>query len=214
MGVETMTERKSAESDFSAPVGRRYLLIGLALLGMVVAILAGAFVLSDRLKPRVDTTPVQAATTKGAEATPIAAPALATSLPAPVPAAAASLEAEIEEAYLRYWDVRAEALLNQDPSRLSEVMAGAELTRTRQQIAELKAQGKAAKIIVEHRIAFLEVGETDARLYDEYFNKSYLVDAQSKQPLQAPGPGGVAKVSYQLRKIDGTWRVIDGMRHD
>ena len=97
---------------------------------------------------------------------------------------------------------------------MSEVMAGAELERTRTQIAELRAQWRAAKIVVEPRIAFLRVSDSSADLYDEYFNKSYLVDAQTKQPMQQPGPGGTAKVSYQLERADGVWRVIDGTRHD
>ncbi|MCL5107382.1 MAG: hypothetical protein M1401_00615 [Chloroflexi bacterium] len=194
--------------------GRRFWVIGLALLGVVVAIIVGAFVLGDSFRPKVDTVPVSTGAAASDKATPVAAPALATTKPSNLQTANSPLEREIEAAYLRYWEVRAEAFLNRDTSHLSEVMAEAELARTRQQIDDLKAQGRAARIVVEHRIAFLEVGEAKARLYDEYLNRSYLVDPQSKQAVQTPGPGGIAKVSYELKKIDGAWRVIDGMRHD
>lgn len=194
--------------------GRRFWMIGLALLGVVAATLVGAFVLDDLFKPKVDTVPVSTSVAASNTATPVAAPTSTTTDPSDLQVAKSPLEREIEAAYLRYWEVRAEAFLNQDTSRLSEVMAEAELARTRQQIDDLKAQGRAARIVVEHRIAFLEVSESRARLYDEYLNKSYLVDPQRKQSVQTPGPGGVAKVSYELKKIDGAWRVIDGVRHD
>ncbi|MHB1131014.1 MAG: hypothetical protein ACYC4L_01360 [Chloroflexota bacterium] len=194
--------------------GRRFWMIGLALLGVVAVTLVGAFVLDDLFKPKVDTVPVSTSVAASNTATPVAAPTSTTTDPSDLQVAKSPLEREIEAAYLRYWEVRAEAFLNQDTSRLSEVMAEAELARTRQQIDDLKAQGRAARIVVEHRIAFLEVGETKARLYDEYLNRSYLVDPQSKQAVQTPGPGGVAKISYELKRIDGAWRVIDGTRHD
>lgn len=214
MNPEALAEEAISRSEVRMESGRRFWVVGLALLAAVTVLLAGAFVLNDRLRPQVGTRPVPTNEVASSKATSVAAPALATSSPASLPVANSPLEREIEAAYLRFWEVRSEAFLNQDTTRLSEVMSGAELARTEQQIDELKAQGRAARIVVEHRIAFLEVGETEARLYDEYLNKSYLVDPQSEQAIQTPGPGGTAKVSYELQKIEGAWRVVDGMRHE
>lgn len=209
--------------------------VGLTLLGLVVALLAGGFLLNLQLRPSVGIEPASPAsattgvTTAGpghseavvgaAAASTAKAAALAptpeASLSQPQPLVADSpLGREIEAAYLRYWDVRADALLNLDTSRLSEVMAGAELKREREQIAELKSQGRAARIAVEHCIVFLKVSGSKAELYDEYLNRSHLVSMETKQPIQQPGPGGVAKVLYRLEKTDGVWRVVDGTRHD
>jgi hypothetical protein len=96
---------------------------------------------------------------------------------------------------------------------MSDVMADPELARNVKQVEDLKAQSQAAKVVItRHSIAFTKVSPDQAEIYDEYVNQSYLVDAQTKQPLVTPGPGGVAKVSFQLRKIDGVWKVTDGTR--
>jgi hypothetical protein len=133
---------------------------------------------------------------------------------APTSGATASLEQEITAAYLRFWQVRSDALFVPDDSRLPEVMAGPALEREREQIGQLRAKGQAAKIVVEHHITFVSIAPTNAELYDEYENKSFPVDAQTKQPIGTPGPGGIAKVSYVLQKIDGTWKVVDGAVHE
>lgn len=229
---ETLGETQ-AGADVSTEPRRPYWAVGLVLLAVVLVVLAAAFLLDRQLRPRVGiepspTVPALAQSFETRTAAPSPTPAVSASPTARAGAAeptlAASptgprvanspLEREIEQAYLKYWEIRSEALYNLDPSRLPDVMAGAELEREQQQISELKAQGRAVKIDVEHRIAFVRVGEANAELYDEYVNRSYLVDAQTKQPIRTPGPGGTAKVSYRLQKIDGVWKVVDGQRFD
>ncbi len=232
MSPDESLSRRDTGTEATSDPRRPWWPVGLALLGLVAVVLVGAVLLNRQFGPRVGVEPTPAVQTVAqgtAVPTPQSAPtAAAASTTAPAtatpPAATATvpavrvatspLEREIEAAYQKYWDVRAEALYTLDPSRLPEVMAGAELERERQQIEELKVQGRAAKIDVEHRIAFVKVAETRAEIYDEYINKSYLVDAQTKQPIRTPGPGGIAKVSYQLQKIDGVWKVVDGTQHD
>jgi hypothetical protein len=228
---ETLGETQAGAEVSTAP-RRPYWAVGLVLLAVVIAVLAAAFLLDRQLRPRVGieataTTPAlaQASTSPTAAPSPTA-PAAATltaqaaavptvvASPTGLPVASSPLEREIEQAYLKYWDIRSEALYNLDPRRLPEVMAGAELEREQQQVSELKAQGRAVKTDVEHRIAFVRVGEANAELYDEYVNRSYLIDAQTKQAIRTPGPGGTAKVSYRLQKIDGVWKVVDGQRFD
>jgi hypothetical protein len=211
--------------------GRPYWIVGLGLLALLVVVFLGAFLVDRQLRPGVGVEPAPTAIPKvgtqfpaGGNLVPTIQPtAISTALavaPTGTPGlsgvrvADSPLEIEIEAAYRKYWEVRADALLNLNESRLSEVMAGAELERSRQQVAELKSQGRAAKIVVDHMLAFLQVSERQAQLYDYYTNRSYVVDAATKQPIQTPGPGGIAKVSYDLQKIDGVWKVVDGRRHD
>ena len=100
-----------------------------------------------------------------------------------------------------------------DTSHLSDVMAGPELARDEKQIEDLKAQGKAVKVDIEHHIAFLRVSPDNAEIYDEYLNRSVYVDPATKQEIPTNAPPVTAKVSYRLQKVNGTWKVIDGAQH-
>jgi hypothetical protein len=231
--------RGQAASPTPEPAAPRFWRIGLLLLAGVLVLLLGAFLLDRQLRPRVGVEPLPASnatappgvataartqapgsqpgagTTTGPQATAgTGTPSPATGASSPVASSPASLQREIETAYLRFWEVRAEALFIPDASRLPEVMAGPALDREREQIDQLRARGQAAKLVVEHHIALRSAGPTTAVVYDEYVNKSYLVDAQTKEPVGTPGPGGIAKVSYVLEKIDGSWKVVDGVVYE
>lgn len=218
--------------------GLPYKLVGAALLGVVLVLLGAAFFLNSRLRPpttleavpsiagtratRVTPTVVPTTAPLGVTVPGVSTPPLTTStavlttqVPPGVRVASSPLEREIEDAYLHYWQVRSDALLNLDTSHLGDVMAGPELARDIKQVEDLKAQSKAARVVItQHSIAFLKVSPDQAEIYDEYVNQSYLVDPRSKRPFATPGPGGVAKVSYQLQKINGVWKVTDGTRNN
>lgn len=216
----------------SAPNRPSYVVVAAILVLVVALILGGGLFLSQRaqLQPRAaPVTPPLAASVAAPAAegpstsTPpvaVASAAAPTSLAASaVPSASfglqvasTPLEREVEAAYLHYWDVRSQALWTLDTSHLPEVMAGAELDRDVQQVKDLRDKGQAMKIDVNHKLVFLQVSDAASRLYDEYFNKSYYVDGATKQPIGTPGPGGVAKITYDLQKLDGTWKVVDGAR--
>ena len=236
----TMDENAAPRSTKSTPGsanGMPFWAVGAILFGVVLVILVAAFYLNNRLRPPTTieaNSSVATAPSASVPPTPIpttapasaAAPAVATSaptttagptiaVPSGVRVAQSPEEREIEAAYLHYWQVRSAALLNLDTSHLADVMADPELTRDIKQVDDLKAQSKAARVVItQHSIAFLKVAPDQAEIYDEYVNQSYLVDPQSKQPFGTPGPGGVAKVSYQLQKIDGVWKVTDGTRNN
>lgn len=203
--------------------------VGLALLGLVVVLLVGAVLVARQLRPPVGVEPApQAPTVAQATSPAVAAPAVATvvvaaptavsgvtsdSLPG-VRVANSPLEREIEDAYLRYWEVLKQAYLSLDTSRLSEVMAGAELSRQEQQIRDLRSKGRAAKLEVDHRIAFANVAEERAVVYDEYLNRSVFLDAATKQELPTKEQPQTEKTSFEMRKINGSWKVIDAALHD
>ena len=148
---------------------RSFWVVAVALLAIVLVGLLAAFALDRRFRPRVgvDGTPLVAAPAvtraPALQPSPLAViPTSPTSLAASPTMSApptltvgprpteASLPREIETAYLRYWQVRTQAFLDLDTSQLGEVMMGDELARTEKYVQDLRAQGRAAKMEVEH----------------------------------------------------------------
>lgn len=202
--------------------------VGLALLGLVVVLLVGAVLIGRQLRPSVGVEPAPQASAAVQPTSPAAAVAVATpaaaaptavsgatsAVPPGVRIASSPLEREVEDAYLRYWDVLKQAYLSLDTSRLGEVMAGAELSRQEQQIRDLQSKGRAAKLEVDHRIAFANISPERAVVYDEYLNRSLFLDSATKQELPTKEQPEIEKLSFEMRKINGTWKVIDAARHD
>lgn len=186
--------------------------VGLALFALVLIILGGAFFLNDRLKPKVGIEPVVTgivSVTATAIPTPISSPAQTIGGVAPPATVDSSTEkAAVIQAYLHYWDVYSNALLTLDTSHLSDAMAGDELVQARQVIDNLKAQHHAAKTEVDHHYAVVSLTQDTAVIQDKYLNRSYLVDATTKQPLQTPTSGQPETISCQLALQDGTWKVL------
>ena len=144
------------------------------------------------------------------------AAATRTSAPEASPTSTPPVEEEVSEAYLRYWEVYADAVFNLDESRLPEVMTGPQLDRTRREIDSLRQRGRAAKIVVEHNsfIAELDPVAGTATIHDEYTNRSYEVDAATKQIVGQAAPGTVLTDTYFLVKEAGAWKVRDGIRQE
>lgn len=144
-----------------------------------------------------DATPTGARTTTAATASP-----------------SPSVEDEISAAYLKYWDVYADAVFNLDETGLEEVLTGPQLQRTRDEINSLRQRGRAAKIVVEHDFFIVEqdAAAGTATIRDGYTNSSYEVDAASKEKVGDPAPGTVLTDTYILVKEGGVWKVQDGIR--
>jgi hypothetical protein len=128
------------------------------------------------------------------------------------PSATPSLEEEISEAYLVYWDAYSKALLELDLSQVDEVAAGEQLERIRQEIEDFRSQGVALRVVVEHDFVLVEASSTKATVVDEIINNSFFVDPVTKEPPTAEGSGEVLKDTYQLEKTDGRWIVTNGSR--
>ena len=220
---EKMNETKSDPGANPEP-RRPFWVVGLVLLGLVVAMLGGAFLLDRQLRPSVGIEPATAA--------PVARKATETSQPGRQPtgpaagistpaitatqagggAATPSRAQEVEQAYLKYWEVYSEAMYTLHTSRLSEVAAGERLEQAISEVEKLKAQGKAAKIDVEHHFFVFDVAANSARVHDEYVNNSYAIDPETKRPIGAPGKSESIVDTYFLERIDGVWKVVRGVR--
>lgn len=231
MDDQDVTGKKMGEA---APA-RSPWLVAAGVLGVVVLGLVLAFALDRRFRPTVAVEPTRPVAVMVPTAAPRAQgpggataaatgavlslaatprPGLTPTLPGGLRLADSPLEREVEAAYLHYWDVRTQAFLNLDSSRLGEVMAGDELARAEKYIQDLRSQGRAAKMDVEHRIALPKVTPDEAVVYDEYLNKSVFVDSVTKQELKTDAPVETVKVSFYLSRIDGQWKVTGGARHD
>jgi hypothetical protein len=229
MDVKVSNGQFNQAKKISEPRRLSHWVIGLALLLVVVLLLGGATVLEQRLRPKVG---LQPATTAHAQEPPnlgfiLSRPSRQPTsndtepLPTPSPEAGtnvidvdAALLEEVDTAYSKFWDVRTEAALNVDVSRLPEVADGAALEREQQQIGDLQARGVAAVIEGDHDVGLLSLSQDEAELYDEYVNRSFLIDPVTREPVGAPEPEETVKVSFRLRKLEGVWKVVESERHE
>jgi hypothetical protein len=206
----------------SAP-GRSYWLVGLALLGLVLAILGVAFILDRQLRPRAEMQPVGAVVED--EPAPLASaerqraqtptpPSAAPAAAAAAPTAAPRLLQEIEDAYRRYWDVYSDALFNLDTSRLSSVSADEELRLMREEVEDFRRRGRAVRAVVTHSYLVIDVTESSATVYDEILDSSFLINPVTKQPPEGPDTRQLSKDIFYLKKLDGKWKVVRSLRQE
>jgi hypothetical protein len=99
----------------------------------------------------------------------------------------ATVEGEVEAAYLRSWDVYADAVydLELDEAALAEVYAEDHLRAVTDEIERRIDEGKAALVIVEHSYTIQREGSSTAYVVDRYRNHQVLIDAVTKEPVEA-----------------------------
>ncbi len=140
----------------------------------------------------------------------------ASATPATLPTVSPELDAEISAAYEKYFQVTSDALLNLDPTPLSEVAAGQALAGLEQTIEEDRTQGRALQTNVRHQFVVLGVHGDLADLADRYEDSSIYVDPVSHQPLPgqtipaSPDIAPVVAAVYHFQRIDGVWKVVGG----
>jgi hypothetical protein len=130
------------------------------------------------------------------------------------PTATRTVEEEVGDAYLRYWEAYGEALLELDPTLAEGVAAGEELERIREEIETLRSQGVALRTVVEHNFVVVEASPDSASLVDELTNNSFYVDPETKQPSQASGSGEVLRDTFFFEKVGGRWVVVRSSRQN
>ena len=174
----------------------------------VVLMLAGCSRGEDRFEPRatVATTPATSARTTAA--TPVT-PSPTASLGQNRPEA----ERRVLEAYQQFWEVYSQAVLELDPAPVESVASGERLQGIREEIEDLRRRGLAMRVSVTHNPLIIELNEDSAVVYDEMINKSFFVNAATKEPRTASGSGMLLQDTYTLqRAVDGTWKVVSGGR--
>ena len=118
-----------------------------------------------------------------------------------------SVEQEVEQAYLKSWDVYAAAMRTGDAELLRSAYDGDALELGRADIAALVAKGQRAEMRVEHSYR-IEIDGDRAEVFDEYRNHSVAVDATTGEPVE-PDPNNVLRQRYVLERREGEWWVVD-----
>ena len=117
-------------------------------------------------------------------------------------------------AYLRYWELYAEAVLNLDHRALIGAASGEELQQVQEEIETLRAQGVALRVVIEHRPTVIERTDTTATVFDEMTNNSFYVDPETHEPPEGEGSGETLVDTFFLEKVDGQWMVIRSIRQN
>jgi hypothetical protein len=120
---------------------------------------------------------------------------------------------ELNAAYQRFWQVRAQALLDLDPSALPGVMDGAALQREQANLDSLRAQNHGEQIDVQHRIQIMHATPDDATIFDNYTSRVVPVDLTTNEP-QASGPSRSWFLAYHFLKFSGNWKVVEAIQID
>ena len=150
-----------------------------------------------------------------AAASPTAVPTPSpTPVPVPAPAPASSVEEEVEAAYLAYWDAYALAALHLDASLAEGFASGEELRRIRDEIASLGESGVALRVVVEHDLLVVVTSPASAVVVDRITNRSFYVDAVSKQPPRAEGGGEVLRDTVFMEKAGERWIATGSQREN
>jgi hypothetical protein len=120
----------------------------------------------------------------------------------------AAVEGQVEAAYLRSWDVYADAVydLELDEAALEEVYAERSLQTRREEIESRISEGRAALVKIDHGYQVVIVDPSTAAVIDEFTNHQVLIDPETKEPIE-PDPAEVLLVNFQMKLIDGGWKV-------
>lgn len=128
----------------------------------------------------------------------------------------ATLEGQVEAAYLRSWDVYADAVYNLelDEEVFAEVYAEAALEGQVNEVRRRIDEGRAAHVRVDHNYEVVTVTDTIAHVVDSFQNHQVLIDPETKVPIEADPNDGLV-FNFQMKLLDGAWRVtliekIDG----
>lgn len=132
----------------------------------------------------------------------------------PQPTSTPDPGAEVITAYLRYWELYAEAVLNLDRSVLIGVASEEELQQVQEEIETLRADGVALRVVIEHRPTVIELTDTAATVFDEMTNNSFYVDPDTHEPPEGEGSGETLVDTFFLEKVDGQWIVIRSIRQN
>jgi hypothetical protein len=128
------------------------------------------------------------------------------SLTTPPSTEAPTVEDEVEAAYLRSWEVYAEAVLELDPSGLEESYAGTALQVERDEVARLKGANTPVRVRVDHDYSIAMTGDDKAIVTDAYVNHSVLLDPSTRTPSE-PDPNKQVTDLFAMTRIGGKWKV-------
>lgn len=120
----------------------------------------------------------------------------------------ATVEGQVEAAYLKSWDVYADAVYNLDldEDALAEVYTEESLSNKVDEIRRRISDGRAGHARIDHNYEVVVVDDTTAHVVDRFINHQVLIDPASKQPVEAD-PNEELLFNFKMKKTDGAWKV-------
>ena len=119
-----------------------------------------------------------------------------------------SVEQEVEQAYLRAFEIYVDALRRLDPSRLPEAFAGDALATREAEVGDLRAAGTPVRYEIADRTYETRLEPPNRAVMDiRYRNHSVLLNMQG-EPIE-PDPNELLRVTYVLEKRDNKWFVVE-----
>lgn len=128
--------------------------------------------------------------------------------PSPSPTLDTQLASELGQAYEHYWQIRGDALLNLDGSKLPDVADGAQLKALEDLIAQLKSEGHAIQTNVDHNYRVIDTSNDTGHVLDVYVSNSVYVDISTGGRVSEPSGDRVSEL-YDLKWMGGTWKVVN-----
>ncbi len=126
-------------------------------------------------------------------------------------------------AYQQFWERRTEVLGN--PSfeaelDLGNVMAGEPLQADLDYIHTLEQKGQALEVKVQNQPVVTYRDDDQIVVYDTYIDRSYLVNARTREPVEDPNPAPKStSMAYLMRRVPNErlpqykfWKVVDSIR--
>ncbi|MFL6204991.1 MAG: hypothetical protein ACJ739_06540, partial [Acidimicrobiales bacterium] len=125
----------------------------------------------------------------------------------------ASVKGQVEAAYLKSWDVYADAVydLVLDEAALAEVYGDELLKVTRAEIQRRIDERRAALVEVDHDYSIDLTADDKAVLVDRYVNHQVLIDPETKKPIEADPNTAIAD-AFDLRREGARWIVVNQVR--
>ncbi len=147
-------------------------------------------------------------------AAPTSAPlVVASPTPPALPTVEPALADEVGRAYVMFWRVRSQALLELDSSRLAATMDGDYLTNTENLVDELRAENRAIKTQVVLNYTVFQATSESAIVVDYFEDNSVYVKIGTEEPLSEPTADQL-RVMYRFMKFPDGWKVVDSVRSE
>jgi hypothetical protein len=118
----------------------------------------------------------------------------------------ATPEDAVEEAYLRQWDVYAQAVETLDATGLDEVFTDKALQVVQGEIERRQRSQTPSRVRVEHDFDIRIIDSSTAVVDDRYINHSVTIDPDTGKPTERD-PNQVVHEVYTMNKVDGAWKV-------
>lgn len=119
-----------------------------------------------------------------------------------------TVEGEVEAAYLRSWDVYAEAVytLELDEAAFADVYTDEHLATKTNELSDRISDGRAALVRVEHNYSIEVLQPGLAAVVDALVNHQVLIDPSTKQPIEEDPNEPLVEITT-MRLENGKWKV-------